>query len=1019
MKVNGLAGRQTRSYGSGLPMLRIRTLGGLSVQSAGKAPAGAATQPRRLAVLALVARAGDRGITREKLLALLWPDTDEEAGRRALSQSLYALRRDLGAEELLLGVQELRLNTDVATCDVLEFEAALADRNHERAADLYSGAFLDGFRVPGASEFDRWVDDERRSLEQRHLDLLERVARRFSERGDASTAANWWRRRADLDPLNARIAVELMRALVAAGDAGGALKHARIYEALLAQELDVEPDRQVIELAKRIRAEASAPAIAPQPVSVATAEPVASPPLTVASSAPLTPYSDASPPPVSEPEIPAPPARSGIRVITAELPNASPPPPAPAAPARWSGRRILLAIAALVVVVVSATAWWTRFGRAADVRVLAVGLIVDFRGSSTRDADAVSDMLATNLARVRGLQVLSSARLYEVMAQSSDARPTSTTLARAAGRAGATEMIEGALHALPGGRMLLDLRRVDLETGAVHSAYRVEGNDVYGVVSEATTDLARSLDHPVGPLDPAEVSTASLVAYRFYEEGLRSIARGDYRSAARMLDAAIAEDSAFAIAAYYLLIARENLGIASPPNAWPRLLALAENAPDRERLLIRGTWALGSGLPELRAIADSLAERYPAEVDGPYLQGYARLQNAEYVEAIPFMNRVMTMDSLGFLGQSPRCRACDALGQLIYAYSSLDSLPVAERFARDYVRRQPRSARAWLGLAGVLLAREQYDEASKAHQTAMSISPVNVYDRVFPAIIRMRRGDLDEADRLARDLIRTGSAVDVIEARWLLILSLRYQGRWREALSVTREGIAAYAPAERHTNAALTLRSIEALILLESGKPKEAAAMWDSLTRTRPTDLNPGQSTTRFFTFQNALLAGAYAAAGDAPRLSAATDSVLAWAARSTSRRDVFLGSHATGLRLALRGDTAGAIAALESAIYSPTTGFTQTNRQLARLYMAQRRPQDAVRVLGAALRSPTMESGSLYVTRTELHELIAGAYDQLGMADSAATHYQRFVSAFARSDAESRPRYDAASARLAALRRQ
>ena len=48
-------------------MLRIRTLGGLSVQCAGKAPTGAATQPRRLAVLALVARAGERGITREKL----------------------------------------------------------------------------------------------------------------------------------------------------------------------------------------------------------------------------------------------------------------------------------------------------------------------------------------------------------------------------------------------------------------------------------------------------------------------------------------------------------------------------------------------------------------------------------------------------------------------------------------------------------------------------------------------------------------------------------------------------------------------------------------------------------------------------------------------------------------------------------------------------------------------------------------------------------------------------------------
>ena len=72
--------------------------------------------------------------------------------------------------------------------------------------------------------------------------MLERLARRLADRGDAAGAAAWWRRVADLDPLNARVAIELMRALVAAGDSSGALNHARIYEALLAQELDVEPD---------------------------------------------------------------------------------------------------------------------------------------------------------------------------------------------------------------------------------------------------------------------------------------------------------------------------------------------------------------------------------------------------------------------------------------------------------------------------------------------------------------------------------------------------------------------------------------------------------------------------------------------------------------------------------------------------------------------------------------------------------------------------------------------------------
>ena len=53
--------------------------------------AGSAAQPRRLAVLVMVARGGKRGTTRGKLLEVLWPDADDEQGRRVVTQALYAL----------------------------------------------------------------------------------------------------------------------------------------------------------------------------------------------------------------------------------------------------------------------------------------------------------------------------------------------------------------------------------------------------------------------------------------------------------------------------------------------------------------------------------------------------------------------------------------------------------------------------------------------------------------------------------------------------------------------------------------------------------------------------------------------------------------------------------------------------------------------------------------------------------------------------------------------------------------
>ena len=116
-------------------MFRIKCLGQLSVvDDAAQPVVGAAAQPRRLAILALLARAGDRGLSREKVIGFLWPDSDEERARRLLSQAVYMLRRDLGSEDAIVGVRDLRIGSDVLTSDVAEFEQALGARDYDRAA---------------------------------------------------------------------------------------------------------------------------------------------------------------------------------------------------------------------------------------------------------------------------------------------------------------------------------------------------------------------------------------------------------------------------------------------------------------------------------------------------------------------------------------------------------------------------------------------------------------------------------------------------------------------------------------------------------------------------------------------------------------------------------------------------------------------------------------------------------------------------------------------------------------------
>lgn len=233
--------------------LRLNTLGRFFVERDGRRVAGAAAQPRRLALLALLAHAGDQGIRRDRILALLWPDADDERARKGLYQAVYALRQDLGDENAIIGSRELRLDPELVDADVQRFRSALARGELGAAVAEYGGPFLDGFLLASAPEFDRWTDETRTGLARDHASALERLARASAAAGEHVSAVNWWRKLAAQDPFNSRAAVGLMEALVAAGDRPGALQHARIYEVLLQQELDLPPDREVLALAARIR----------------------------------------------------------------------------------------------------------------------------------------------------------------------------------------------------------------------------------------------------------------------------------------------------------------------------------------------------------------------------------------------------------------------------------------------------------------------------------------------------------------------------------------------------------------------------------------------------------------------------------------------------------------------------------------------------------------------------------------------------------------------------------------------
>ena len=199
--------------------------------------------------------------SRDKLLSHLNPESNTGSARHALHQLLYYLRQQV-RDDVFLGTDPLRLNPHVITADFSDFESAIDQRRFGDAVALYGGPFLDGLHLDSVG-FEEWLDGQRRRLAARHCDALVWLASDAAARDDRPGAIGWWRQLAALEPMSGRYALGLMRALAAADDATGALRHARIHESLVRAEMGTSCDAEVRSLANQLARDVGGPAPRP------------------------------------------------------------------------------------------------------------------------------------------------------------------------------------------------------------------------------------------------------------------------------------------------------------------------------------------------------------------------------------------------------------------------------------------------------------------------------------------------------------------------------------------------------------------------------------------------------------------------------------------------------------------------------------------------------------------------------------------------------------------------------------
>lgn len=246
--------------------MHLRILGGWELTGTDGVSLPAVTRQTRL-VIACLALAGPKGLTRGELCTLFWPDRPSAQARNSLRQGLAAIRRhlpsegnDAGGLTLDSDLEVVRLSAAPGAIDVLTFQACstAGDRTAQiAAAQVWLGEPLAGLELSEGIE--QFVSSHRRILTEQALGLAERLSMADETDRDALAAAQSLSQHLLIQmPAAEEAHRALMRVHLRNGSPNAALRQFELCKQALRDELQTEPDAETSRIITSVHAAGAA-----------------------------------------------------------------------------------------------------------------------------------------------------------------------------------------------------------------------------------------------------------------------------------------------------------------------------------------------------------------------------------------------------------------------------------------------------------------------------------------------------------------------------------------------------------------------------------------------------------------------------------------------------------------------------------------------------------------------------------------------------------------------------------------
>ncbi len=203
---------------------------------------------------------------RPKLMSLLWPRSGTTSAQASLRNALARMRAALSPiDEIIVATPNtIKFVADTATfldCDsvtqaihaIQQNDQVISPPQVHSAIKNYYAPFLDAFSVPNTPEFDFWITVQREKWQRNAVFLFNCLSHYYLKHhalAEAIATAQQWVQHAPADEVGIRC---LMQGHYLSGERGTALQVFRSAKKTLAEEYNVPPSPETLQLAERIK----------------------------------------------------------------------------------------------------------------------------------------------------------------------------------------------------------------------------------------------------------------------------------------------------------------------------------------------------------------------------------------------------------------------------------------------------------------------------------------------------------------------------------------------------------------------------------------------------------------------------------------------------------------------------------------------------------------------------------------------------------------------------------------------